>query len=81
MIAVAAALAARNDPQTVVAVFAADHVIAKQPEFLAACAVAAAAAEEGHIVTLGVTPLEPTIGYGYIKPRSEEHTSELQSPC
>ena len=67
-IAVAAALAARNDPQTVVAVFAADHVIAKQPEFLAACAVAAAAAEEGHIVTLGVTPSEPAVGYGYIKP-------------
>jgi mannose-1-phosphate guanylyltransferase/mannose-6-phosphate isomerase len=67
-IAVAAALAARSDPETVVAVFASDHVVTKQAEFLAACAAAAAAAEAGLIVTLGVTPSEPAVGYGYIKP-------------
>jgi mannose-1-phosphate guanylyltransferase / mannose-6-phosphate isomerase len=67
-IAVAATLAARTDPDTIVAVFAADHAIAKQGEFLAACAAAAEAAREGWIVTLGVTPSEPTTGYGYIKP-------------
>ncbi len=67
-VAVAAALAAQRSPQTVVAVFASDHVVAKQPEFLAACAGAAHAAEAGYIVTLGVKPTEPAIGYGYIRP-------------
>jgi mannose-1-phosphate guanylyltransferase / mannose-6-phosphate isomerase len=67
-IAVAATLAARSDPETIVAVFASDHAIAKQDEFLAACAAAAEAATEGWIVTLGVTPSEPATGYGYIKP-------------
>ena len=57
-----------SDPETVVAVFASDHVITKQAEFLAACAAAAGAAEAGLIVTLGVTPTEPATGYGYIKP-------------
>ncbi len=67
-IAIAAALAARQDPEAVVAVFASDHVITKRDEFLAACVAAAGAAEEGLIVTLGVTPSEPATGYGYIKP-------------
>ena len=51
-----------------VALFASDHVITKQDEFLAVCARAAAAAEKGFIVTLGVKPTEPAIGYGYIRP-------------
>jgi mannose-1-phosphate guanylyltransferase / mannose-6-phosphate isomerase len=63
-----ASLAASKDPETVVAVCASDHVIAKQPEFLAACLCAAAAAREGLIVTLGVAPSEPVTSYGYIKP-------------
>ncbi|MBV8472390.1 MAG: mannose-1-phosphate guanylyltransferase/mannose-6-phosphate isomerase [Hyphomicrobiales bacterium] len=67
-IAVTAALAARQDPETVVAVFAADHVITEREAFLAACRAAAGAAAAGKIVTLGVTPSEPATGYGYIKP-------------
>jgi len=68
-VAVAAEIGAARDPQTVVAVFAADHVVLDQKGFLAVCATAAeAAATEGAIVTLGVTPTEPAIGYGYIRP-------------
>ncbi len=66
-VAVAAELAAKRDPATVVAVFAADHVILDQSEFLLTCAAAAAAAADGYIVTLGVTPSEPAVGYGYIR--------------
>ena len=33
-----------------------------------ACAAAAEAAADGYIVTLGVTPSEPAVGYGYIRP-------------
>ena len=67
-VAVAAVLAATLDPISVVAVFASDHVISKQADFIAACVAAAAAAEKGYIVTLGVRPDEPAIGYGYIRP-------------
>src|ERR1700677_3896552 len=67
-VAVAAVLAARQDPEKVVAVFAADHVITKQDEFLAVCERAAEAAARGFVVTLGVKPTEPAIGYGYIRP-------------
>ena len=45
-VAVAAALAAKKSPDTVVALFASDHVITKLDEFLAVCARAAAAAEK-----------------------------------
>jgi len=67
-VAVAAELAAKRDPATVAAVFAADHVILDQSGFLSACAAAADAAADGYIVTLGVTPSEPAVGYGYIRP-------------
>jgi mannose-1-phosphate guanylyltransferase/mannose-6-phosphate isomerase len=68
-VATAAEIGAARDPQTVVAVFAADHVVLDQKGFLAACATAAeAAAATGAIVTLGVTPTEPATGYGYIHP-------------
>ena len=67
-VAVAAVLAAQLDPESTVAVFASDHVITKRAEFLAVCVAAAAAAEQGFIVTLGVRPNEPATGYGYIRP-------------
>jgi len=68
-VAVAAEIGARRDPLTVVAVFAADHIVLDRQRFLEVCGVAAeAAATEGAIVTLGVTPTEPAIGYGYIRP-------------
>jgi mannose-1-phosphate guanylyltransferase/mannose-6-phosphate isomerase len=67
-VAVAASLAARQSPETIVAVFASDHVVTKQEAFVEVCAAAAKAAEKGFIVTLGVKPTEPAIGYGYIRP-------------
>ena len=67
-VAVAAALAARQSPDTVVAVLAADHVVRDRAGFVALCRRAAAAAAEGHIVTLGIKPNHPATGYGYIRP-------------
>ena len=67
-VAVAAELAAKRDPATIVAVFAADHVILKHDQFLLTCESAADAAADGYIATLGVTPSEPAVGYGYIRP-------------
>ena len=67
-VAVAAELAARMAPDTIVAVLAADHVVRDRAGFVALCIEAAKAASEGHIVTLGIRPNHPATGYGYIKP-------------
>jgi mannose-1-phosphate guanylyltransferase / mannose-6-phosphate isomerase len=67
-VAVGAELAAQSGPDTIVAIFAADHFIRDHAGFIAACRQAAEAAMAGHIVTLGIKPSEPATGYGYIEP-------------
>ncbi len=67
-VAVAAGLAARRSPQTIVVVLAADHVVRDRQGLVALCKKAAAAAADGHIVTLGVKPDSPASGYGYLRP-------------
>ena len=67
-VAVAAAMAVKHGPDTVVAVLAADHVVKNRTGFVALCRRAAMAAAEGHIVTLGITPNHPATGYGYLRP-------------
>lgn len=67
-VAVAAEIAARMAPDTIVAVLAADHVILDKAGFRERCRRAAEAAAQGYIVTLGVSPTHPAIGYGYIRP-------------
>jgi mannose-1-phosphate guanylyltransferase / mannose-6-phosphate isomerase len=64
----AAAWAAAHDPNTVVAVLAADHVFEDKKQFAKLCAQAYVAAAAGEIVTFGVTPDHPATGYGYIHP-------------
>jgi mannose-1-phosphate guanylyltransferase / mannose-6-phosphate isomerase len=67
-VAVACELAAARASDAVVAVFAADHVVRKVDVFQDLCLKAAAAAEQGFIVTLGIKPTGPATGYGYIRP-------------
>jgi mannose-1-phosphate guanylyltransferase/mannose-6-phosphate isomerase len=67
-VAVAAALAARRDPAASVLVLAADHIVRRPEEFLAACRNAAAAVASGRIVTFGIRPTAPATSYGYIRP-------------
>jgi mannose-1-phosphate guanylyltransferase len=56
-----------EDPATVVAALAADHLIGKPDVFLRKLEAAAAAAARGNaIVTFGVRPTFPSTGYGYI---------------
>jgi len=64
----AAAFAAARDPQTIVAVLAADHVFADGKQFARLCAEARDIAAAGEIVTFGITPDHPATGYGYIHP-------------
>lgn len=64
--AIAAAVAAEIEPDALVLLLPADHVIADANGFRAAIARAAAFARE-RIVTFGIEPDRPATGYGYIK--------------
>jgi mannose-1-phosphate guanylyltransferase/mannose-6-phosphate isomerase len=66
-IAAAALLIARENPQAVMWVMAADAAITRPDDLAAPLATAAAAARLGHIATFGIRPDRPETGYGYIE--------------
>ncbi len=66
-IALAAAVIRASNPESVIGSFAADHVIRDQAGFESAVAAAAAQAEHGHIVAIGIEPTVATSAYGYIR--------------
>ena len=66
-VAVAAHFLAAEDPDAVMLVLPADHVIEDVEAFHAAIERAAAQAAEGALVTFGVVPSAPETGYGYIR--------------
>ncbi len=70
-IALAAFEIAAKDPDAIMAVLPADHVIKDGKVFRESMKAAAEAAEAGHLVTFGVTPTSPETGYGYIKAKPE----------
>lgn len=77
-IGLAALTIGRRDPEGVMAVLAADHVIAAPERFRELLAAAAAmAADTGGVVTLGIQPDRPETGYGYIKMGQTVPTSPL----
>src|SRR5947208_10337523 len=67
-IGLGAALIARQDPAAVMLVMPADHVIEPAQEFRRAVQVAEQMAEEhpNALVTFGIPPSYPAVGYGYI---------------
>lgn len=67
-IAVAAQWIGKTDEKALVLILAADHVVTKPKQFVAACKKARAAAKLGNIVTFGIKPDHPATGYGYIQP-------------
>jgi mannose-1-phosphate guanylyltransferase len=66
-IGLAAAILERREPGVIIGSFAADHVISGSALFRAAVADAVAAARAGYIATIGITPTEPAVGFGYIE--------------
>ena len=68
-IAAASAFALRTDPEAILLVVAADHLIPDVAAFADACRTARAAAAAGSIVTFGVEPTYPATSYGYISPK------------
>lgn len=64
-----AALSVENDP--LLLVLAADHVIENTDAFTDAVHRAIPLAEAGKLVTFGIVPAEPHVGYGYIEAGEE----------
>jgi mannose-1-phosphate guanylyltransferase len=65
-IGLAAAILVRREPDVIVGAFAADHVISDVRSFRRAIEQAAVVADAGYIATVGITPTEPAVGFGYI---------------
>jgi mannose-1-phosphate guanylyltransferase/mannose-6-phosphate isomerase len=68
----ACALAAKDDPEALVMLLAADHAITDVEAYRAAARSGVAAAEGGAIVIFGLKPTYPETGYGYIRAASDE---------
>jgi mannose-1-phosphate guanylyltransferase/mannose-6-phosphate isomerase len=57
----------RIDPEGIMVVLAADHVIKNVTAFHDCLSLASKAARQDYLITLGITPTRPETGYGYIK--------------
>ena len=60
----------RQDPEALVLVAPADHVVPDAAAFRAAVKAGVPAAQSGQIVTFGITPDRPETGYGYLEAAS-----------
>jgi mannose-1-phosphate guanylyltransferase/mannose-6-phosphate isomerase len=65
--AVAALLASEKDPNSLILILPADHIVGDQAAFVRAVDAGTVAARAGHLVLFGVKPTEPATGYGYIQ--------------
>lgn len=70
-IGLAAALIAQQNPDAIMGSFAADHEVRDEAAFARAVEVAIAAARDGWLVAIGLTPSRPETGFGYIE-RTDE---------
>lgn len=55
------------NPDAVMLVLPADHVVTDETAFAATVAAGRTAAQAGYLVTFGITPTSPETGYGYIR--------------
>lgn len=75
-IALAAAILAKREPDVIIGSFAADHVIVEGAKFEKTVREAIEVAATGKIVTIGIKPTEPSVGFGYIKTGNRIEGSE-----
>jgi mannose-1-phosphate guanylyltransferase/mannose-6-phosphate isomerase len=66
-VALAALVAEARDPATLLLVMPADHAIDDVAAFTAAVQQGRVLAQQGHLVTFGITPSRAHTGYGYIQ--------------
>ena len=58
----------RRDPDAIMLVVPADHIVKGQRAFDGAVSLAATLAKQDYLVTFGIQPIRPETGYGYIRP-------------
>ena len=68
------------DPEDIVLVTTSDHMIQKREEFVEAVEQAIALAEQGNIVTFGITPTYAETGFGYIEYHGNTVVSFREKP-
>ncbi|MEV4488789.1 sugar phosphate nucleotidyltransferase [Micromonospora coxensis] len=66
-IALAAAVIAQRDPDAVMGSFAADHLIRDADAWVETVRAAVRGAEQGLLMTVGITPTRAETGYGYLE--------------
>ena len=66
-VALAALSVIEHDPEAILLVLPADHLIQDVDAFVKAVGVAQPLAQQGKLMTFGVVPTAPETGYGYIK--------------
>ena len=71
-IALTALQLVHRDPEAVMVVVPADHVVKATKKFMKAVQFATKLAEQGHLVTFGIHPSRPETGYGYIQPNKRK---------
>ena len=65
--AIAALILADKDPESLMLLMPADHIVRNRTAFLQAVESAATAARQDYLVTFGISPDSPETGYGYIR--------------
>ncbi len=79
-VGLAASWIERIDPEAVMIVLPADHLIRDEEEFLRILALAVRVAEESNgLLTIGINPSRPETGYGYIQFSDEETNNQYRS--
>jgi mannose-1-phosphate guanylyltransferase len=79
VVGLAATALKHRDPQATMAILTADHYIGNIDKFHRLLLAAYEVAQQGHLVTLGITPTFPATGYGYIQSGAQLGTyQELQ---
>jgi mannose-1-phosphate guanylyltransferase len=76
VVGLAAVALEKRDPEAVMAVLTADHHIGSEDNFRKLLRSAYQVAQNGYLVTLGISPTYPATGYGYIQrgERLDEYT-------
>src|SRR5574339_828976 len=67
VVALAAAVLKKRDPEASMAILTADHFIRNKDLFRYLIRTALQVAAKDYLVTLGITPTSPSTGYGYIE--------------
>ncbi|MFV8360165.1 mannose-1-phosphate guanylyltransferase [Flavobacterium sp. LS1P3] len=69
-----------SDPEDVLIVTPSDHIIDAMENYEAAINEAVEKASKGYIVTFGIVPTKPEIGYGYIERKGDDVISFREKP-